>query len=201
MTNIKVITPLGLENSEFYRLYLKNKNDKGIWISVDISNFTSISTTKGKQEYQCKSINIDEKGNKMTTFEDAKVWDRVFDIRHGWGVVEYINKYEGLYPIQVRFKANTCAYAYDGKAYIEHISQSLFWDEVIITPPEKPLPKLEVDTKVLVWDTSHTEKTKAYFSHFDKHGKAVTFRYGKTSWSRNTDETLFTWQHWELPKD
>ena len=61
MTNIKVITPLGLENSEFYRLYLKNKNDKGIWISVDISNFTSISTTEWQQEAQDKFINTDKK--------------------------------------------------------------------------------------------------------------------------------------------
>ena len=52
MTNIKVITPLDLEDSEFYRLYLKNKNDKGIWISVDISEFTIIDTTEWQQEYQ-----------------------------------------------------------------------------------------------------------------------------------------------------
>ena len=75
------------------------------------------------------------------------------------------------------------------------------FENVKIVQPSQPLPKLEVDTKVLVWDTDHPEKTKAYFSHFDKHGKAVTFRYGKTSWSMNNAETLFTWQHWELAKD
>ena len=65
MTNIKVIKPLGLEDSEFYRLYLKNKNDKGIWISVDISEFTSIDDTKWQQESKCKVINIDEKEIKQ----------------------------------------------------------------------------------------------------------------------------------------
>ena len=65
MTNIKVIIPLGLEDSEFYRLYLKNTNDKGIWISVDISEFTSIPTTEWQQESQCKFINIDEKEIKQ----------------------------------------------------------------------------------------------------------------------------------------
>ena len=65
MTNIKVIIPLGLDDSEFYRLYLKNKNDKGIWISVDISEFTSIDATEWQQEYQCKFINIDEKEIKQ----------------------------------------------------------------------------------------------------------------------------------------
>ena len=49
----------------FIRLYLKNKNDKGIWISVDISEFTSIDATEWQQEYQCKFINIDEKEIKQ----------------------------------------------------------------------------------------------------------------------------------------
>ena len=137
----------------------------------------------------------------MTTFETAQVGDRVWALSFGWGTVVDINKYRNLYPIQVSFGLTTCTYTTDGKSFIDHISQALFWDEVVITPPEKPLPKLEVDTKVLVWDTSHAEKTKAYFSHFDKHGKPVTFRYGQTSWSRNNDETLFTWHHWELAKN
>ena len=53
MKNVEVITPLGLEGSEFYRLYLKNKDHNGIWLSVDISEFDSkdISTTKWQQEY------------------------------------------------------------------------------------------------------------------------------------------------------
>ena len=63
MKNVEVITPLGLEGSEFYRLYLKNKDHNGIWLSVDISEFDSkgISTTKWQQEYQCEFINTDEK--------------------------------------------------------------------------------------------------------------------------------------------
>ena len=131
----------------------------------------------------------------MTTFEDAKVGDRVWCLYfEEWSTITNINMgYK--YPIQTELNS----YTIDGRINIKRC-RTLFWDEVVITPPEKPLPKLEVDTKVLVWDTSHTEKTKAYFSHFDKHGKAVTFRYGKTSWSRNNDETLFTWQHWELAK-
>ena len=131
----------------------------------------------------------------MTTFEDAKVGDRVWCLLHGWHPI-IDTQHNVNYPILTR----KGSYTIDGRNYSNN-GRILFWDEVIITPPSKPLPKLEVDTKVLVWDTSHTEKTKAYFSHFDKHGKAVTFRYGKTSWSRNNDETLFTWQHWELAKD
>ena len=136
----------------------------------------------------------------MTTFETAIVGDEVFDIKHGWGLVSKIYP-KNMRPLTVQFSKYDRSYMFSGKYSETDKNQVLFWDEVSITPPEKPLPKLEVDTKVLVWDTSHTEKTKAYFSHFDKHGKAVTFGYGKTSWSRNNDETLFTWQHWELAKD
>ena len=133
----------------------------------------------------------------MTTFEDAKVGDKVWRLDYGkWVTIDNVVKAD-IYPIKIR----TDHFTMDGAQQGGGDWRVLFWDEVIITPPSKPLPKLEVDTKVLVWDTSHTEKTKAYFSHFDKHGKAVTFRYGKTSWSRNNDETLFTWQHWELAKD
>ena len=132
----------------------------------------------------------------ITTFEDAKVGDRVWCVYNGWQTIIKITNFSNTYPIET----DKTLYTYDGRISANS-GRTLFWDEVVITPPEKPLPKLEVDTKVLVWDTSHTEKTKAYFSHFDKHGKAVTFRYGRTSWSRNNDETLFTWQHWELPKD
>ena len=136
----------------------------------------------------------------MTTFETAKADDRVFDIKHGWGLISKVFP-KNMRPITVQFSKYARSYMFNGKYSETDRNQVLFWDEVNITAPPKPLPKLEVDTKVLVWDTSHTEKTKAYFSHFDKHGKAVTFRYGKTSWSRNNDETLFTWQHWELAKD
>lgn len=132
-----------------------------------------------------------------TTFENAKVGDRVWCLYYNkWLTITDINM-EYKYPIQTDLNS----YTIDGRINMESRGRLLFWNEVVITPPPKPLPRLEVDTKVLVWDTSHTEKTKAYFSHFDKHGKAVTFRYGRTSWSRNNDETLFTWQHWELAKD
>ena len=135
-----------------------------------------------------------------TTFEDAKVGDRVWALSSGWGTVVDINKYRTLYPIQVSFGLTTCTYTTDGKSFIDHISQALFWDEVVITPPEKPLPKLEVDTKVLVWDYPSREPTRGYFSHFSKNGKIATFSLGRTSWSIEKEPTL-TWEYWELAKD
>ena len=132
-----------------------------------------------------------------TTFENAKIGDKVYHYRYGWSTITNIKK-ESDYPIIIDYDFS---FTYEGFADKSDKNRTLFWDEVTITPLEKPLPKLEVDTKVLVWDTSHPEKTKAYFSHFNKHGKPVTFRYGQTSWSRNNYEPLFTWQHWELAKD
>ena len=66
MINVEVRTPLGLEGSEFYRLYLKNRDHNDIWISVDISEFDDVdsisdSINKWQQEYQCEFINTDEK--------------------------------------------------------------------------------------------------------------------------------------------
>ena len=135
-----------------------------------------------------------------TTFEDAKVGDRVWALSSGWGTVVDINKYRTLYPIQVSFGLTTCTYTTDGKSFIEHISQALFWDEVVITPPEKPLPKLEVDTKVLVWGNEKGSKLHRHFSHFEKNGKIVTFAEGRTSWSQG-DKSVVDWEYWELPKD
>ena len=134
----------------------------------------------------------------MTTFETAKVGDRVWALSFGWGTVVDINKYRSLYPIQVSFGLTTYTYTTDGKSFIDHISQALFWDEVIITPPEKPLPKLEVDTKVLVWDSDSHIKHKRYFSHFDSNSTIHVFNNGTTSWSYNI---TVEYRNWELAKD
>lgn len=130
----------------------------------------------------------------MTTFEDAKVGDKVWCLYfEKWSIITDINR-EYKYPVQTDLNS----YTIDGRMHIKR-GRTLFWDEVAITPPSKPLLKLEVDTKVLVWD-SYQLKQKAYFSHFDsKTNKICVFSFGKTSWSSDTNTQ--TWQHWELAKD
>ena len=59
----------------------------------------------------------------------------------------------------------------------------------------KPMPQLEVDTKVLVWDEIDQEKYRRYFSHFDAFGRICTFDNGSTSWSA---DTVSHWENWEL---
>ena len=135
----------------------------------------------------------------MTTFETAKVDDRVFDIKHGWGFISKVFP-KNMRPITVQFSKYDRSYMFNGKYSETDRNQVLFWDEVIITPPGKPLPKLEVDTKVLVWDYPDEEPTRGHFSHFEKNGQIATFSLGRTSWSIENNPVM-VWEYWELAKD
>ena len=133
----------------------------------------------------------------MTTFEDAKVGDRVWCILYGWGTIANISS-NIIRPLEVAFEHNNLFYMRNGKCSEIDVNQSLFWDEVVITPPEKPLPKLEVDTKVLVWDNRRRQHIKRHFSHFDKDGTINVFANGTTSWNYNI---TVPYCYWELAKD
>ena len=131
----------------------------------------------------------------MTTFETAKVGDKVWCLYYNkWLTITNIRK-EDAYPIKTEINS----YTLDGRLNT-HSIRTLFWDEVVITPPEKPLPKLEVDTKVLVWDRHYNTKERRYFSHFEKNGKIATFSQGRTSWSMDNTPSI-VWNYWELAKD
>lgn len=135
-------------------------------------------------------------------FENAKVGDRVWSIQQGWGTIVNTTFTE-LYPILVNFGYKTSmSYTNEGKVRYNDISPSLFWNEFKV-PEEaykKPLPKLEVDTKVLVWDSEGGPKKRRYFSHFDSNGKIRCFMNGATSWSANHDSCT-VWKNWELYKE
>lgn len=132
-----------------------------------------------------------------TTFESAKVGDPVWCMRSGWGDIRDVGSTE-RYPISVYFPEvdEFNSYTTDGFYDENHITQSLFWDEVVIVAPEKPLPKLEVDTKVLVW-TDPNKKNKRHFSHFN-HGRIYTFDSGSTSFTKLHRDSVTGWPHWEL---
>ena len=132
----------------------------------------------------------------MTTFEDAKVGDSVWRLDYGkWVTIDGVIKTD-IYPIKIR----TDHFTMDGVQQGGGNWRVLFWDEIVITPPEKPLPKLEVDTKVLVRDTLSSEPLRRYFSHFEKNGQIATFAEGVTSWSVH-DKPTIVWNFWELAKD
>lgn len=130
---------------------------------------------------------------KITTLEDAKVGDKVWDTRKGWGVVDEM-RYSNEYPILVNFGHDYESYTLEGYYFEDDVNPSLFWDEIVIEAPPKPLPKLEVDTKVVVLDNDGS-KINRYFSHFDKDGVLCAFDGGRTSW---TGVSTSAWNSWEL---
>ena len=131
----------------------------------------------------------------MTTFEDAKVGDKVYHYRYGWSTITNIKK-ESDYPIIIDYDFS---FTYEGFTDKSDKNRTLFWDEVVITPPPKPLPRLDVDTKVLVWNFEEDKyKIKGHFSHFNKYGSMFIFANGTTSWSSST---TIGYRNWELPKE
>jgi hypothetical protein len=85
-----------------------------------------------------------------TTFEKARVGDKVFSHTFGWGVIEYINSNDNLYPIYVNFHdvvGLICRYSFKGYYDSDSGMQSLFWDEVVIEAPKKP--KKYINIKVV----------------------------------------------------
>lgn len=132
---------------------------------------------------------------KTTTFETAKVGDRVWCMRTGWGEIREIS-WTANYPIYVCFPSGEFATYTSGGLHDEcDVSQTLFWDEVVIEAPAKPMPVLQVDAKVYAWNGGN-EKYKRHFSHYGFNGSIFCFNGGRTSW--HGDESLEEWDHWEL---
>ena len=127
-----------------------------------------------------------------TTFETAQVGDKVWCILYGWQTI-IDTQHNVNYPILTR----KGSYTIDGRNYFNN-GRTLFWDEVVITPPPKPLHKLEVDTKVLVWDNEDKLVRKRYFSHFDNTNNIHVFAQGATSW---TKDLTTKYSNWKLAED
>jgi len=135
-------------------------------------------------------------------FKNAQIGDRVWDLRYECGTITFIDPSK-TYPIKVifDFRLTNKNYTFDGRSSLDFISPTLFWNKFKI-PPEafiKPQPKLEKDTKVLVWNEkgcfNESRKHKRYFSYFDKDGRICCYEQGCTSWSATTTQT---WDNWEL---
>lgn len=131
----------------------------------------------------------------ITTFENAKVGDMVWHLEKGWGVISYIGK--GVYPIVVDFDSRTRqkSFTYAGKSYNStRAIQFLFWDEVEIVAPSKPLPELPVDTKVYVWNNREDNvpliKVPRHFCRFDESGNAECYLEGQTSWTTDGGDCI-----------
>ena len=129
-----------------------------------------------------------------TTFETASIGDRVWCVSLGWGVI--ISSHQKDYPIVVEFgNRKRESYTVEGRRYSNDLNPSLFWSEVKIVVPTKPLPKLNKDDCVEVWNANTINPTityKRHFSHFED-GSIFCFRDGGTSW---TSIQTTGWNRW-----
>lgn len=131
-----------------------------------------------------------------TTFENAKVGDKVWSIRNGDCIISSID-YKSTYPIDTLTEnGEEHSFTLAGKYGSSDQLRSLFWSNPNIIAPEEPtrLPTLMVDTKLVVWSDKQS-KEHAHFSHFNDNGRCVCFHNGSTSW---TTEYLASWDYWEL---
>jgi hypothetical protein len=137
-----------------------------------------------------------------TSFETAKVGDKVYDYAKGWGIVEDAESsysVQGLsMPIKVRFDASGMISNYTKQGTRLQDKQQLFWDEVEIIAPIKPLPDLEVDTKLLVWNDDDDILYRRYFACFSDDGKVCCYNNGKSSWSGYSDEHVTKWDNYRI---
>lgn len=135
------------------------------------------------------------KVDKKPMFDGIKVGDKVWDIRQGWGAVITLMQCH-TYPIEVRFENGYDTYTRDGYCSLEDVNPSLFWDEIKLVAPQKPVPLLEVDTKVVVWLSKNGMKIYRHFSHFDEYGFLYVFTDGRTSFT--SDGNTVRYDNWEL---
>ena len=81
-------------------------------------------------------------------FRDVKVGDRVWDIRFGWGTVRHVSPL-GLFPLRVEMdlrdegEAIFEEYTWEGYVIPQPLNPTLFWDEIVIKAPEKPVRLVE----------------------------------------------------------
>jgi hypothetical protein len=76
-----------------------------------------------------------------TTFETAKIGDKVYSTTFGWGEIERIGTGNN-HPINVRFAHDNSVSSFTVEGYYraDLPRQSLFWGEVSIEAPPKPVP-------------------------------------------------------------
>jgi hypothetical protein len=87
-----------------------------------------------------------------TTFENARVGDRVWHMKLGWGVVDDIRAASG-YPLSVKFdNKKDETFLLDGTCNGFAVEpQSLFWDEVKFDIPTRPKRKVEKQGWILIY--------------------------------------------------
>lgn len=137
-----------------------------------------------------------------TTFENAKVGDRVYSLRLGRFLP--IKRIDDSYCLPIVLGAGCTEYylGYDGCAESGKVlGQTYFWDKPTIIAPEQPKPKREapsVDTLVEVRDCDHHEWIKRYSSGKLEGDRLFCFVCGATS---KTEDSYTAWSQWRIAED
>jgi hypothetical protein len=134
-----------------------------------------------------------------TTFETAKVGDRVYALARGWTTIEEIGGSMAGFPIVT---SGTYTYSLDGR-YLVGGDQVLFWDKPTITAPAKPEPKVApkvappVDTLVEVTD-SHGDKCNRYSAGRIVDDVILCWSEGRTSKTASNKHDTTAWKSWRI---
>lgn len=71
-------------------------------------------------------------------FTDIKIGDRVWSINYGWGDITTVQ--DDFFYVNFTEKKVSAGYYFCGRrAYNSELHQSLFWNEIAITPPPRPV--------------------------------------------------------------
>lgn len=105
-------------------------------------------------------------------FKDAKVGDKVWSVRHGWGEIIAVDGLGIPYPVRVSFcPVVSILFTISGKEETDDTNPTLFWDEVEIVAPPKPKPKIMVKHTVEMWVNVYSWGLG--MSHLTEHGASA----------------------------
>jgi hypothetical protein len=103
-----------------------------------------------------------------TTFENARVGDKVWSVRYGHGVITAICSELG--PLIVKFEryVNLKSYTLFGNEYPNEL-QTLFWQEIKFEAPEQP-PRMKLINGISIPDiTINPSNKEHYYIPFPTH--------------------------------
>jgi hypothetical protein len=116
-----------------------------------------------------------------TTFENARIGDRVWDFIHGFGEIEHIES-KSEFPLKIRFVSGS-GYTFTLKGQnLLGIPQTLFWDEIKFEAPTQSqstklihgleVPDISIDQKTtkLGWRYYYPEPSKTQLFNTEFYG-------------------------------
>lgn len=136
-----------------------------------------------------------------TTFENAKVGDRVYSLVHGWTEI-YSIKPQSEYPIILKASGSSVlgSHTWDGSIYTGG-DQVLFWDKPTIIAPERPQQAPPVDTLVEVFSVCGKWIKRYSAGKFDEYGNLMVWTFGASSHTAEGDDAIARYREWRLIGD